>query len=80
MIGTGIILCAIPSACFGERPHATMGIELLRNYLPALWTIERRLRKGVGVDEERTRYARLCRQIEDAALGLAQRVPRPRSA
>lgn len=71
-MNTGAILCAIPAACFGAQRHETLSFELLRNYLPALWTIERRLRKGVGVDEERTRYARLCRQVEDVVLGLVQ--------
>ncbi len=71
MRSAGTLLVALPPQCFGNAPQQHDAVELLRNYMPSLVTIERRLRKGVGVDEERVRYARLCRQIEDTALGHA---------
>jgi hypothetical protein len=71
MIDTGTILCAIPAACFASKTHDSIATELLRGYVPSLRVIERRIRKGIAIDEERTRYARLCRQIEEVALSRA---------
>jgi hypothetical protein len=72
MISAGTLLCGIPASCFSGKAAANdIAIGLLRSYVPALRVIERRIRKGVAADEERTRYARLCRQIEEVALSRA---------
>jgi len=78
MMNVGTVLCALPASCFSSKPNDDLETELLRGYVPALRVIERRIRKNVAADEERTRYTRLCRQIEDVALGRA--VPAARDA
>lgn len=72
MRSSGTILCAIPAACWSSTSSRHRAVELLQRYLRGLATLERRISKNVAVEDERARYMRLCRQIEDVALGNAR--------
>jgi len=71
----GTILCAIPGICWGTRAYKNLPIELLRRFFGELVVLERRITKDVARDDETQRYAQLCNQIEQVALGNSTFAP-----
>ena len=67
----GVILCAVPAACWTQKVSNSKSSELLRRFIQESEVIERRLKKGDLSGEESTRYSRLCGRIEAVALSNA---------
>ena len=74
MRAPGTVLIALPRQCWESKvlPHEAR--EAIRRFLGDLGDIERRIGKGVAVDDERKRYTRLLTRIEQVALGCAKPV------
>lgn len=64
MMQTRFLLCAVPAEIWGEQASLKEPLLTLQALIKDALAVERRLPKGVNLENERSRYTLCCQQIE----------------
>lgn len=64
MTTTHITLCAVPAAVWAATDQPSVGRPTIGRLVQDALAIERRMKKGVNLEDERTRYNLCCARIE----------------
>jgi hypothetical protein len=62
--------CAVPAKFWNADVAATGAVGQLGGLFREAATLERRISKGVNLDEEQSRYAAVCEDLEGSVLGM----------
>ena len=65
MMGSSFLLCGVPAELWGDGDSSSDRFSDLRQLIDDALAIERRLPKEVNLEDERSRYDRYCRLIEN---------------